>query len=281
MNPLPPITFSPASLFSLDAIADLYTRTFADYFYPANFTAAQIVDIIRVEDLDMSLSPVLYAGGEAVGLATVGLRGERGYCRGFGVVVPYRGRGLSNALCGEVIRQFRLAGAKRLGLGVLQKNERAVKTYLTAGMHIVRDLVSFEWKSPPAGANVPRRELNVDAIDPQEALAHFARLHTVPPIWSHDLPSLREMRALRGLVSRPDGSVRAYVLYEPRGLDAADILDIAGQSTAGGVTLLRALQARYGRLGANNEPADSPMLAAYRDTDFAETMRRCEMSMEL
>src|SRR5438270_11163180 len=111
MSPLSPLAFASASLLSLTAVADLYTRTFADYVYPAHFTAAQIADIIRIEDVQLSRSPVLYVGDEAVALATVGMRGQRGHCRGFGVIVPYRGRGLSNVLCDQLIRQCRLADA--------------------------------------------------------------------------------------------------------------------------------------------------------------------------
>jgi GNAT superfamily N-acetyltransferase len=132
--------FTPASTLSLASVADLCNRTFADYFYDAFISAAHMKMYVRVEQLDLARSPVLYVGDEPAGLATVGLRAERAYCKGFGIIPQFRGRGPAAPLCGEVIRQARLAGVRTLPLGVLQQNERAEKTYLHPGLHVWREL---------------------------------------------------------------------------------------------------------------------------------------------
>jgi hypothetical protein len=67
---------------------------------------------VRFERSDLARSPVLYVGDEPAGLATVGLRAERAYCKGFRIIPQFRGRGLAAPLCGNAfdMRGWRGAG---------------------------------------------------------------------------------------------------------------------------------------------------------------------------
>jgi ribosomal protein S18 acetylase RimI-like enzyme len=312
--------FISASALSLESVADLYTRTFADYFYNAFITAAHMQMFVQVEQLDLTRSPVLYIGDEPVGLATVGLRGERAYCKGFGIVAPFRGRGLAAPLCEEVIRQTRLAGARTLQLGVMQQNERAVKTYLHAGLHVWRELHTFEWErglDPIALCDLPLAE----PVAPAVLLDSHMTLHAVAPIWGRDLPSLREMAGLTGLAvpagrtlsesctaaptaggrepagrtfaesctaapkggrrEPADSAAKAYVLYETSKEGTVEIMDIAATRVEQAVALLAQLQQMHRLIVCNNEPDRSPMLEAFHAAGFRETIRRFEMVMDL
>ncbi len=305
-------SFVPASSLTLAQLADLYTRTFADYFYEAIITPELMAHFVCIDHLDLHRSPVLRVGDELVGLATVGVRGDETNCKGFGIVVPYRGRGLAHHLCIEVLNQARLAGARRLTLGVLQKNERAVKTYLRAGLRIRRELFSFEWNStsPPApllqgeggrslsascatahsavGAQSRAAQgvgegwsRELQAISPQFALQHFAALHRVPPIWERDLPTLQMLDDLKGLALANGDTPCAYVLFQQTSDDTIEIVDIASVGAKHASPLLCALQPQYSHITCGNEPADSPMVAVFREAGFTETWRRYEMEIEL
>src|SRR6185369_5737561 len=87
--------FPRASSLTLAALADLYTRAFGDYFYPAHVTAAELASRIPAEQLLLDHSPLLCVDATPVGLALLGLRGERACCGGFGIVPDQRGRGLA------------------------------------------------------------------------------------------------------------------------------------------------------------------------------------------
>jgi ribosomal protein S18 acetylase RimI-like enzyme len=279
------IRYGPASALSLDSVADLYTRTFADYYYAAHITADLMVMFQRVEQINLDFSPVQYVDDAAVGLATVGLRGTRACCKGFGVVVPFRGRGLAEPLSMEVIRQARLAGARTLQLGVLKHNERAVRTYLSTGYRVTRELLSFEWtrgavnEASTSADRIPSAFVIPGAAN--DVLQHFARLHPAQPSWGHDLPALREMDGLQALASYDGPRLNGYILYQPSGADAAQVQDVAADSVELGAALLRALQPRFSRLYRHNETADSAMLPAFAAAGFHETMQRYEMRLEL
>jgi ribosomal protein S18 acetylase RimI-like enzyme len=272
--------FTPASALSLESVAEFYTRTFADYFYNAFITAALMRMFMRVEQIDLLRSPVLYTGSEPVGLATVGLRGERAYCKGFGIVVPFRGRGLAALLCSEVIRQARLAGARTLQLGVLKQNERAVRTYLSAGFHVWRELQSFEWNERSDAAVECNTPL-VIAFEPSALLGQYAALHPVTAVWGRDLTSLLEMDDLSGIALRVDCGPMPYILYGPGDEGSVRIMDIAAPRVAQAVALLSQLKHSHQRIVCNNEPDGSPMLDAFAKAGFRNSAHRFEMVMEL
>ncbi len=272
------VWFRPASAYSLDDIAALYTRTFADYFYPALVTAADMARFVRVESLDLDRSPVMGIGDEAVGLATVGLRGGRAYCKGFGVVVPWRGQGLARPLCEAMLAQAREAGAVSMSLGVLKHNTRAVAAYQRAGFVPILDLVSLAWEGT-AEPSTPRHALT--PVAPSVLLDHFAAFHNVAPTWHRDRLSLLAMDTLEGLALADDGDRRGYALVERDGQGGADIVDLGASRLADARDVVGALQRRFTRLVIHNEPAGSQALAALREAGFRVTHERYEMQARL
>ena len=278
---MPPVLhFAPASTLSLQSVAELYTRTFADYSYDATISAALMQKFVRVEQIDLSRSPVLVAVGDSVGLATVGMRARRAYCKGFGIVVPFRGRGLAALLCAEVIRQARLAGARTLQLGVLQQNERAVRTYLSAGFHVWRELQSFEWDES-SDPSAERDVSAVEAVEPHALLEHYAALHPLTPVWGRDLTSLREMDNLSGIALSVKWGPAPYVLYELDEGGTVTIMDIAALRVEQADALLSHLKRMHRRIVCNNEPDGSLMLDAFAAAGFRNSAQRFEMMMEL
>ncbi len=276
------VRFLPASSFGVDFLADLYTRTFADYFVPCLVTPEDLAGYIRIEQLDLDRCPVMLIGETPVGFATVGVRGVESYCKGFGVIVPFRGKGLSHPLCEEMVQWAREAGARRMGLGVIKENTRAVNTYQRAGFQPLRELVSLEWQAD--GTNLPSAESSPDAVttaDPAALLAHFDDLHAVRPIWNRDLPSLREINDLQGVAVLSKGAPAAYVLFQA-GSEAAEIVDLGARvgdaaSQQPLQAVLSTLQRQHPTIVCYNEPADNPLLDALLAAGFREIVRRYEL----
>ena len=288
--------FRPAAAFSFEALAALYTQTFEGYFYASSVSAADLAGFCRIEQLDLYRSPVLCDGDEPVALATVGLRADQAYCKGFGVIPAYRGRGLALELCLEMVRQARQAGARRLALGVMQAHERAVRTYRRVGMYVERELLSLEWAAETMADGRQRVERTSGAAAASEAvltpvevrecsaeqlLAHFAALHQVKPLWSRDLPSLLARTQLVGAAVWTSERPAAYVLFECKSPEALNLVDLVVAEPMAGATLLATLQREAGLITCHNEPEDSPALAALQAAGFRVTMRSYEMAMTL
>src|SRR5215216_4288567 len=134
------ITFVSATSYSLDALGDIFTRSFENYFYSGTTTAAILSGRVRTEQIDLQHSLVMQVGGDQAGIALLGLRGDRAWCGGFGVMLPFRRRGLAHKLAAAMLDQARQAGVYGCGLEVLTRNQAAISTYLRAGFKLVRDL---------------------------------------------------------------------------------------------------------------------------------------------
>jgi RimJ/RimL family protein N-acetyltransferase len=272
--------FTPASSLSIEALADLYTATFDDYFYPIVVTADEFASRIPAEQLLLDHSPLLYVDDDPVGLALLALRGARSCCGGFGIVPALRGRGLALPLTLALLAQARQCGARHMALIVLTQNERAIKTYRRAGFTIWREVWCFEWAHAGAALATPAYGELVPAAVP-DLLALGPALQPVSPIWQRDAATLGALAGLAGLALLEQGAPVAYLLMRRAPDRTSDILAIGARSAADAASALAALQRQGGRITCFNEPADSPGAAAMVTLGFARTFRRYEMVVEL
>ncbi len=102
------LRFIPASSLSLESFADLFTRSFENYFYPITMTAATFAVKTRSDQLDLHHSVVLMLNDTLVGQATLGLRGDKAWCGGFGIVPEHRGKHFASALLTHLTRSYEI-----------------------------------------------------------------------------------------------------------------------------------------------------------------------------
>jgi GNAT superfamily N-acetyltransferase len=291
--------FLPASTFSLDALGDIFTRSFENYFYPGTTTAAVLATRARIEQLDLHRSLVLRLGDELAGIALLGLRGDRAWCGGFGVTLPFRGRGLSHELAAAMLDQARQASARGCALEVLTRNQPAIKTYARAGFKLVRDLQVLEWRrsqeSPEPSVEAEEHKIVRQAntqlyqqadeqlqtplvqLHPTALLAYFTALHPAPAAWQRDLPALLARGGMHGLAWMDGARLRAYALLTLTPDSGARVEDIGADDVEQAALLLAALQARYTRLISVNEPVDSALTPAFEAAGFIEADRQHEL----
>lgn len=275
------LRFIPASSFSLEAFAALFTRSFENYFYPMTLTAESFAKRVRTEQLDLHHSVVLVLDDIPVGQATLGLRGDKAWCGGFGIVPEQRRKKLATPLLAEFIKQAREAGAKSLTLEVLQKNSAAQRLYANAGMQHRRDLRLLEWKRDVN--QTEQTTLNptaIQTVNMPEIISSFYRLHPVYSAWQRDLPSLMLQRGLLQLNYIEGGGTRGYALFTAKD-DIVRIYDLGADDLEVATHLLTNLQTRYKEIYSVNEPSDSPIAAAYDACNFREYDRQYELIMVL
>jgi RimJ/RimL family protein N-acetyltransferase len=275
------LRFIPASSLSLESFADLFTRSFENYFYPSTMTAETFAVKIRLEQLDLHHSVVLMLNDTPIGQATLGLRGDKAWCGGFGIVLEQRGKGFASALLAEFLKQAREAGAKSLTLEVLQKNIVAQRLYASAGLQHQRDLRILEWKRDSNPSQEKTLEpLVVQPVNMPEIISNFYRWHPLSPVWQRDLPSLMMQRNLLQLTCTKQGELQGYVLFTAKD-GIVRINDLATNEIDIAKILLSSLQSHYKEIYSVNEPTDNPVTAAYDVCNFRESDRQYELGIAL
>jgi ribosomal protein S18 acetylase RimI-like enzyme len=279
--------FLPASSFTLDALADIFTRSFEDYFYPGVTSAEQLSRRVRIEQIELHRSLVMLLDDTPAGQALVALRGDHAWCGGFGVMKPLRGHGLAHALAQAMLEQARQAGARSFSLEVLTRNEPAIKAYKRVGLRTRRDLQILEWRRPapdirrPPAPGRSRTEAVEMIAEPRRLLERFVALHPTRAAWQRDLPALLARGGFQGLAVQQNGVPAAYVLFQASADGGARIEDLGAARVELVAPLLAALQARSSRILTINEPAESPLTAAFLSAGFVETDRQHELWIEL
>jgi len=271
--------FQSAATFTLEALADVFTRSFEGYFYFTIATARDMAFRVRTEQLDLFHSVVMLVDGVPAGQALLGVRGDRAWCGGFGVCAPFRGRGLSHLLVHEVVRRARETGARTLALEVLARNERAIRAYTQAGFTRQRDLVILEWQGQARPAARPSPGF-ASAISPSLA-ERFAALRPRPAAWQRELPGLLVRPGMQVLAWPEHGPTRAYVLFREGGDSTVRLIDIGAERADLLPPLLAALQARAEHLTLVNEPGDSPFVPVLMAAGFYLADRQHDMVLDL
>lgn len=273
------MTFESAATLPLDRVALLFCQSFAGYFVPIELTAKQLAARLRIEQIDLHFSSVVFVDGEPAGIALLGMRGDRAWCGGFGVVPQWRGKGLALPLTRHMLAVASANGATSCALEVLCQNERAIQVYTSAGFRVARDLLSLEWgRVEPL--EVASREDALASFDPRDLLPSFGRLRPAEPPWQRDLPSLLAMGGLRGVVLGDPATPTAYAVLrmDPKG---TRIADFGMRDHEAGTSLLELLQRRFDKLSVANEPEPSPTIRAFVASGFVEVHRQHEMTIAL
>ena len=267
-----------ASSVSLEEYASACTAGFSGYYIPFDFDVSKLSRKFRMEQIDIQHSLIAYEGDEHAGMAMLAIRGERGWCGGFGVVPERRRRGVGRLLMNAMLERARAAGLRTLSLEVLAPNTPARLLYESAGMRVVRELLVLDRVAEPtAGEGVALEE-----AEASELLAHFARLHKAAPAWQRDLPSMIAGRSSGGLRLGPRQSPRAYALLSEGADGNTYLTDLGAEDAASARELTSGLLARVnGALRIVNEPEESLFVAPLLEQGFAETHRQHEMLLVL
>ncbi|HEX8776301.1 MAG TPA: GNAT family N-acetyltransferase [Pyrinomonadaceae bacterium] len=263
---------------SLQDLAAAFTASFSGYFYPMTLSAEQLARRVRFEHLDLQRSLLALEDAELVGMALLGLRGDRAWVGGLGITEKYRGRGLSHELMRALVSEARGFGSSLLTLEVLRQNQAAIRLYERAGMHIARELYIYARTAdaPALSQVLPLREAG-----PDELLRHFHRLHLHAPAWQRTLASLLVMNGLRGLSLGEPDCPQAYALLRDWPDGTTYLVDLAAADNSSALALCDALHHVPGTLRLNNEPQNSIFNAPLSAHGFRKTERQYEMVMAL
>lgn len=228
-----------------------------------------------IKNSDMVLDACLIAvdDGMDAGFCWGALRGDQGWCGGFGVRPEFRRRGIGKALLHGTADALREQGATIWRLEVVQQNIAAVDAYLRAGFSRGRDLGLYRGKvNMPLDPGESIRETTADVC-----LARYNSWPQVRRTWGaapEQLIKNQDKYQARELLR--DGEPVAFLLSGGNSL--VDLGLAPGEPGRSGLKLLAQLPA----VNANNLPEDDPVRA---ELDRCPTMecwvKQWEMIWEL
>ena len=238
----------PASELSLAALAELFTAGYEGYFVPMHVDEAAIRYFVDAWDLDLARSRV--EPGE--GVALLGVRGDRGWVGGLGVVPSARRKGLGRALMESILAE----APPLVRLEVIEQNEPAIALYEALGFRRVRWLEVWALTAE---------------VDPAEVREVDAR-----PLGQTDLPWQRQDESLADYERiETDGGEALIRVAGPR----VSVLQLRADGPDPARTLLAAARARGESLHYVNVPESDPASQAMADLGAKLDLRQVEMQL--
>jgi hypothetical protein len=213
----------------------------------------------NVFDLDLDASRIAYRGGEPVGLANLGLRGEDAWIGGIGVVSAARHSGVGEALMRALHEQAQERAVRRVWLEVIVENTGALALYEKLGYEHVQDVEV--WTLPGAEGELAGREVPVDEVKRQLSDRHEP--------WQRADGTLGNYDDVRGLVT--DTGAMLFCVRS-----SAQLQQYTGEPEP----LLQALRT-FGDVYILNLPAADPAASVLRELGGSVRVRQHEMLLEL
>jgi GNAT superfamily N-acetyltransferase len=234
------MTIVPADTLTLGELAALFTAGYEGYFTPIHVDEPTLRFMIDAWDIDLARSRAV----PGVGVCNLGVREERGWIGGLGVVPAERRHGVGRALMDAVLD----AAPPLVTLEVIEQNEPAIKLYEDLGFERTRVLEVWSLPEPPL--------IEARSVEPA-------------PLGQRDLPW-----------QRADESLPAeYERYEVEGgamlLRGGNVLQLDARDEAAAVALL----SRGTKLSFVNVPEGEPASAALARLGGTLTLRQFEMQL--
>lgn len=234
------MTVAPADGYSLAELAALFTAGYEGYFTEVHVDEQTMRYMVDTWDIELARSRV----APGVGVCNLGVRGERGWIGGLGVVPSERRHGVGRALMEAVLE----VAPPHVTLEVIEQNEPAIGLYETLGFARTRVLEVWSLPEPPF--------VEANAVDPS-------------PLGQRDLPWQREDASLP-----PE-----YERYEVEGgailLRGANVLQLEARDEDAAVALL----SRGTQLSYVNVPEGDVASAALARLGGTLTLRQYEMTL--
>ena len=253
----------PSSELAISELAELFTVAYEDYYVPFQVDEARLAHMVDAYDLALDRSLVAWDGDTPVGLANLGLRGERTWLGGVGVVKAHRRSGIGEHLTRALLDRAREAGARRMLLEVITQNEPAIALYEKLGFRTTRELAVLTLTAAEGG--------QASDMSLPEARRLIAAARSAPEPWQRDDATVDHLDGVAAIAA--EGAAAVYRMEGER----VNLLQAGGE---GAGELVAALRAR-GPILALNYPVGAPVTAALHDAGATEVLRQLEMVIDL
>ena len=275
-----------ANTVSRAALTQALNSAYADYFVPIVLTPHSLNDLIRRESIQLAHSALALAADQPVGMGLLGIRAERGWIGGMGVIPEYRGQGIGRRLMQFLLHQARICGLQHVQLEVITRNQTAYNLYDSLDfstdrqLHVLSVETADKLPAVPLPASLEIRELDAEA--------GLLALQSMP---APQLPWQREPAVVHMLASSVAGfslhdvqtgqsqAACLYVLHS----NGLDLLRVEARDDDLRRLLVAQLLARSPSAFITylNVPEEDPVLPILHDAGFTITISQYEMSLPI
>ena len=282
-----PVEYRAVTDVDFRAFTAAFNLAYSDYFTPISMTVSSFRSLIERDDLSLEDSVAAINDGRIVGTGLLGIREDRGWIGGMGVVPDDRRQGIGRQMMLFLMERARQHILDHIDLEVIEQNDGAHILYKSLGFVDRRSLVSVEREpglplESDHGAAYVVREQPVSTL-----LRHYDDFHTVDNCWQRSLRSLELLIShVSGWAVTAGNCLAGYALGWS-GRHGVRLIDFAmnpeGDPEAAGAAMLTALHAQYPDAPGStyNIPSDDPVLDAYWRLGYRTTLRQVEMRLAL
>ncbi len=215
-----------ASELDIDTLVEVFASAYSDYFVPVKSDRQAFEDHLLHNDIDLGHSFAAIEGGgrdtRVVGLVLSGIRDDKAWVGGMGIVSEHRGKGIGLALMEGQLDNLDRIGIKHVQLEVIGQNEAAHKLYRKLGFKETRKLYS------PASDI----EFMLD-VHPSEEIwevpwTEIREHYTKGQCWQKDASSVDKMDKVMALMGLEGDDVIGHAVFLERE-GTISLLDLGGE----------------------------------------------------
>lgn len=198
---------------SLTELTHTFNSAFSDYIVRLQFSESQMLQKLKNENIQLSISYGAYEKNKLVGFILNAFDSyyypNSIYNAGTGVIPEFRGLRIIEQLYSYAINELVTKGFVNHQLEVAIENEKAKKVYEKTGFKIYRDLACYKGKSIQSiNSTFEVRQLN--SINLKELQEYW----NFKPTWQNDSPTINRMiERLTVLTAEINSSIIGYCIF--------------------------------------------------------------------
>jgi ribosomal protein S18 acetylase RimI-like enzyme len=167
------LKFPSIADYGLERSAEVLTQGFADYFVSITFNAGTLLNVSRVDSVDLASSCIFVRDGTAVGGALIARRGWTSRLAGMAVLPEARRARVGRAAMNHLMAEAKTRGDRTMVLEVIEQNTAAVELYRGCGFREIRRLIGFAGPPPQSLEPVPLDLSEVDLREVAQAVIRY------------------------------------------------------------------------------------------------------------
>jgi ribosomal protein S18 acetylase RimI-like enzyme len=276
----------PADQFKAEELTEAYNQTRMDYLVPMPMNVARFQEYVRVYNVDLGCSCVVY-DREAeliLGLGMLGVRPDRGWITRLGVLPYGRRLGTGSALVTGLMAQAEKKKLPTIWLEVIKGNTPAQQLFLKFGFQEVRELIVARRPPNPeinqAALDKIKRVTSLNHEDAVILLAHRKER----PNWLNEDETFHNVRNLSALLVELHNGGRGWVTYHAGLLQLTRIVVevTVGDEAEVAESVLSVMHQRHKRQDAIAENfCGAGVWEGFQRVGYFESFGRIEMKKEL